>query len=52
MKKMMTQINKFMVHSKGSIDRKVYSNMGLYQETRKVKINNLNLKLKELEKEE
>ena len=40
-----------MGHCKGSAKRKVHSNTGLPQETRK-KSNNLNLHLKQVEKEE
>ena len=41
-----------MGHRKSSFKREVHSDTGLPQETKKSKINNLTLHLKELEKEE
>ena len=41
-----------MGHYKSSAKRKVHSNTGIPQETRKSQINNLTLHLKQLEKEE
>ena len=41
-----------MGHYKSSAKRKVHSNTGIPQETRKSQINNLTLQLKQLEKEE
>ena len=41
-----------MGHYKSSAKRKVHSNIGIPQETRKSQINNLTLHLKQLEKEE
>ena len=50
--KMETQHSKIYVTHKSSSKREVYSETGLPQETRKTQIINLNLQLKELEKEE
>ena len=50
--KMKTQQHKTYGHCKSSAKGKVHSKPGLPQETRKSKINNLALHLKQLEKEE